>query len=149
MSCGATPFSGGTPMETYENIVQFNDHRCRDGTTSSSKDVLPWHITSNPIETTTKSIIHGLLQKSKRLRLGSRSGINEIKNHPFFETIRWNDMIDTRVNYSVPYVPEPFNVDDFKSQIKQLAEDVKLQHQGDGKSKHCYWKPEGFTKVMN
>lgn len=32
-------------------------------------------------------VLRGLLNKNSQLRLGSRNGLEEIKNHPFFQVI--------------------------------------------------------------
>ena len=146
MSCGGTPFEGGSPMETYENIVQFNDNGIGKG--EDDRDELPWSITTNSIDSTTKAFIHGLLQKSKRLRLGSRDGTASLRQHTYFNDVDWIGMVDERMNYEVPFVPESFdvNVVSAGNVIQKLSEDVKSSGVS---TRGCYWKPEGFTKVTN
>ena len=42
--------------------------------------------------------------KDPKKRLGS-SGVEEVKNHPFFGGINWNDVLQKR--YAPPFVPSP------------------------------------------
>ena len=47
-------------------------------------------------------ICNNLLQRKEELRLGSK-GIEKIKNHPWFNDINWNDLLNKKVN--PPFVP--------------------------------------------
>ena len=51
----------------------------------------------------TKNLLQGLLEQNPNMRLGSK-GIQEIKDHPFFESIDWKALSELRVG--VPYKPQ-------------------------------------------
>jgi hypothetical protein len=39
-----------------------------------------------------QNLINGLLQQDPTERIGCRAGIEEIKGHPFFHGIKWNEI---------------------------------------------------------
>lgn len=49
------------------------------------------------MEEVQQSFIEGLLTKDPKLRLGA-NGVQEIKNHPFFAGINWQDIIEKKVD---------------------------------------------------
>lgn len=58
-----------------------------------------------------KSIIEQLLDKNPKTRLGSRlKGVQEIKEHPFFSSINWDDLYNRRLN--PPWKPNLRGEDD-------------------------------------
>lgn len=73
MLYGRTPFRGKNRQKTFSNILQ------KDLTFPSSI----------PVSLTARQLIHGLLNRDPTERLGSKSGANEIKQHPFFREINW------------------------------------------------------------
>jgi serine/threonine protein kinase len=73
MLCGFTPFYDENPYEIYEKIV-------------AGKVRYPSQV--NP---TAKGLISNLLQVDLTKRYGNlRNGIDDIKNHPWFEGLDWN-----------------------------------------------------------
>uniref|UniRef100_A0A7N0ZTD3 non-specific serine/threonine protein kinase n=1 Tax=Kalanchoe fedtschenkoi TaxID=63787 RepID=A0A7N0ZTD3_KALFE len=73
MFYGYTPFRGKTRQRTFTNILQ--------------KDLkFPKNI---PVSIHAKALMHSLLQRDPKNRLGSVEGANEIKKHPFFRGINW------------------------------------------------------------
>ncbi|KAJ5071130.1 non-specific serine/threonine protein kinase [Anaeramoeba ignava] len=65
-----------------------------------------------------KSLLTGLLQKKPENRLGY-NGIDEIKNHPFFENINWNKVAKKETNPVL--VPGPKHIfSDHKNQLEEL-----------------------------
>jgi serine/threonine protein kinase len=44
-------------------------------------------------------LIKGLLEKNPDERLGNIGGIKEIRGHPFFSDINWDDVINKRYKY--------------------------------------------------
>ncbi|CAM8945235.1 unnamed protein product [Rhodiola kirilowii] len=73
MLYGRTPFRGKNRQKTFSNILY------KDLTFPSSI----------PVSLAAKQLIHALLNKNPASRLGSNSGANEIKKHPFFKEINW------------------------------------------------------------
>nr|AML76977.1 putative LOV domain-containing protein [Eschscholzia californica] len=73
MLYGRTPFRGKNRQKTFANILH------KDLTFPSSI----------PVSLAARQLIHGLLHRDPADRLGSKSGANEIKEHPFFRGINW------------------------------------------------------------
>nr|AML78093.1 putative LOV domain-containing protein [Ardisia humilis] len=106
MLYGRTPFRGKNRQKTFSNILH------KDLTFPSSI----------PVRLEARQLIHSLLNRDPDHRLGSNSGANEIKQHPFFRGINW------------PLIrclsPPPL--------------DVPLQLIGkDTKEKHLQWEDDG------
>nr|AML79616.1 putative LOV domain-containing protein [Stephanosphaera pluvialis] len=82
---GTTPFRGARRDETFENVVK-----------------APLRFPTKPtVSPECQSLITQLLVKEPAKRLGSKSGAEEIKAHPFFKGINWALM-----RHEVPpYVP--------------------------------------------
>lgn len=75
MTTGRLPFDGETQIEIYKNI---ND----------AKINFPKYVPK-----VTKNLIRKLLKKEKNERLGNlEGGVNDIKTHPFFEGLDWNNV---------------------------------------------------------
>ena len=51
-----------------------------------------------------KDIIQKLLEKNPKKRLGAQKGLEEIKNHPFFAKINFNDVEQKKLK--APFIPE-------------------------------------------
>nr|AML78083.1 putative LOV domain-containing protein [Dioscorea villosa] len=73
MLYGRTPFRGKNRQRTFGNILN------KDLTFPSSI----------PVSLAARQLIHSLLQRDPADRLGSSTGANEIKQHPFFREINW------------------------------------------------------------
>lgn len=73
MLYGRTPFRGKNRQKTFANILY------KDLTFPSSI----------PVSLEGRKLIHGLLQRDPANRLGSKTGANEIKRHPFFSRVNW------------------------------------------------------------
>lgn len=73
MLYGRTPFRGKNRQKTFANILH------KDLTFPSSI----------PVSLAGRQLIHALLNRDPGSRLGSNSGANEIKKHPFFHGIYW------------------------------------------------------------
>ena len=63
-------------------------------------------------------IIQKLLEKDPHKRLGSKNGIEEIKNHPFFKSINFDLIL--RKEVSAPFIPEMIK-EDFNSIVNDKA----------------------------
>ncbi|PRQ25266.1 putative protein kinase AGC-RSK-2 family [Rosa chinensis] len=70
---GRTPFRGKNRQRTFTNILH------KDLTFPSSI----------PVSLAARQLINALLQRDPATRLGSTTGANEIKQHPFFRGITW------------------------------------------------------------
>lgn len=57
-----------------------------------------------------KDLIHRLLQKSPKKRLGSRNDAVDIKSHRFFRDLNWKHLEDKL--YAAPYIPDLNSSDD-------------------------------------
>ncbi|KAK7386611.1 hypothetical protein VNO78_26945 [Psophocarpus tetragonolobus] len=73
MIYGRTPFRGKNRQRTFSNILH------KDLTFPSSI----------PASLAARQLINALLQRDPTSRLGSTTGANEIKQHPFFRGINW------------------------------------------------------------
>ncbi|XP_022985713.1 phototropin-2-like [Cucurbita maxima] len=73
MLYGRTPFRGKNRQKTFGNILH------KDLTFPSSIQV----------SLAARQLINALLQRDPTRRLGSSTGANEIKQHPFFQSINW------------------------------------------------------------
>ncbi|CAA6670213.1 unnamed protein product [Spirodela intermedia] len=73
MLYGRTPFRGKNRQKTFANILH------KDLTFPSSI----------PVSLAARQLINGLLQRDPAVRLGSNTGANEIRQHPFFREINW------------------------------------------------------------
>lgn len=73
MLYGRTPFRGKNRQKTFSNILH------KDLTFPSSI----------PASLAARQLINALLQRDPGSRLGSTTGANEIKQHPFFRGINW------------------------------------------------------------
>lgn len=73
MLYGRTPFRGKNRQKTFANILH------KDLTFPSSI----------PVSLAGRQLIHALLNRDPASRLGSNSGANEVKQHPFFHGINW------------------------------------------------------------
>ncbi|KAM5562858.1 hypothetical protein ABKV19_017843 [Rosa sericea] len=73
MLYGRTPFRGKNRQRTFNNILH------KDLTFPSSI----------PVSLAARQLINALLQRDPATRLGSTTGANEIKQHPFFRGITW------------------------------------------------------------
>ncbi|XP_022970922.1 phototropin-2-like [Cucurbita maxima] len=73
MLYGRTPFRGKNRQKTFDNILH------KDLTFPSSIQV----------SLAARQLINALLQRDPARRLGSSTGANEIKQHPFFQSINW------------------------------------------------------------
>lgn len=61
-----------------------------------------------------KDIITKFLCKDPALRLGSKSGLNEFKNHPFFKTINFETLMQKGIKAPfIPQVENKFDVGNF------------------------------------
>lgn len=94
MLVGDTPFYGDSLVETYSKIM---DHK---NSLSFPQDI--------EISKAAKNLIYGFLT-DRTQRLG-RSGIDEIKAHPFFKNDQWN--FDNLRETVPPVVPELSGDDD-------------------------------------
>ncbi|KAJ6403278.1 hypothetical protein OIU84_015235 [Salix udensis] len=73
MLYGRTPFRGKNRQKTFANILH------KDLTFPSSI----------PVSLAARQLINALLNRDPSIRLGSKTGANEIKQHPFFRGINW------------------------------------------------------------
>ena len=88
MLCGLPPFYVENLDKMYEMIK-----------TSSIK--FPKRIA---LSEDAKDVIRKLLEKNPKKRLGSQSGIEEIKNHPFFASIDFDMVLKKKIK--APFIPE-------------------------------------------
>ncbi|KAG9508754.1 Microtubule-associated serine/threonine-protein kinase 3 [Fragariocoptes setiger] len=75
---GCVPFISDTPEELFEHVIH---------------DDIEWPADDDwPLPYEAKDLITQLLQKDPKERLGT-NGAQEIKNHPFFSEISWDDLL--------------------------------------------------------
>ena len=141
-------------METYEQIVQYEDERSRRRRrrkevaedAASTEEALPWDIAPCEVHADMRSVCNGLLMKSKRLRLGARSlTADSLRQHRFFQDIDW-EQVSQQTCAEVPHVPDLFDIDVFAEEIVPLGERTAQQSQESEKDM-SRWEPEGFTRL--
>ena len=80
MICGVDPFADDTPMKIYENILE--------GRIKFTSD----------FDDTSKSLIKHLLDKDVSRRYGNlKNGVDDIKNHPFFQSLNWDKLLKQEI----------------------------------------------------
>lgn len=89
MVYGKTPFKGSTRKETFYNVL------CKE-----PQLLGPW----SPL----KDLIQRLLVKEQSERLGFHNDSHEIKNHEFFNGVKWDEL---EFVSRPPFVPPPFSFD--------------------------------------
>ena len=67
--------------------------------------VASWHVEVAELPMVLQDLISQLLTRNAAERLGSKAGAEEIKNHPFFENIKWALIRHT----TPPFVPKRTN----------------------------------------
>ncbi|KAM5158388.1 serine/threonine-protein kinase Sgk3 isoform 1-T2 [Mantella aurantiaca] len=78
------------------------------------ENILHKPLTTRPdISLTASSILEELLEKDPKQRLGSNNDFDEIKYHPFFTCIDWNDLGDKKI--PPPYDPHVDGPDDISN----------------------------------
>ncbi|CAN1289327.1 PHOT2 [Linum perenne] len=113
MLYGRTPFRGKNRQKTFANILH------KDLTFPSSI----------PVSLAARQLINRLLNRDPAIRLGSTTGANEIKQHPFFRGINW-PLIRCM---SPPKLEEPFDLigKDPTSKDVSWEDDGVLTHAAD------------------
>ena len=76
----------------------------------------------NNLSEDAKDIIIKLLEKNPKKRLGFIKGIDEIKNHPFFKKIDFDDIEKRKIK--APFIPEDQNNIDINFNEELFNEDL-------------------------
>lgn len=98
---GIPPFHAGEAEQVFENIL-------------ARKIQWPDEADCEPVSDEAKDLINKLLCTDPPLRLGSNredkfaSGGEEIRNHPWFEGIKWDNLLEDEAQF----VPQPENPED-------------------------------------
>ena len=114
--CGRTPFYSRNREEVYNKI-------------ESGPLRFPRNLSSEVI-----SLIRGLLDRNPNTRLGlGPDGINEIKMHPFFQDMRWDELFnreDHRDNIVVEKNPVPISADNERTSKSNTATSASTGKKG-------------------
>ncbi|ADM11810.1 cAMP-dependent Ser/Thr protein kinase subunit alpha [Encephalitozoon intestinalis ATCC 50506] len=100
MLCGDPPFYDASADTIYHKILE-------------CQIVFPHYV--SPVA---RSLISGLLDKSRTTRLGAK-GIFEIMNHPFFKGLDWGEIEDRTV--TPPFIPSPSSVLGFSGSSSEYS----------------------------
>ncbi|POI23962.1 hypothetical protein CIB84_012291 [Bambusicola thoracicus] len=77
-------------------------------------------------------ILHGLLHKDQKRRLGAKTDFLEIKNHVFFSPINWDDLYHKRITPPFnPNVAGPADLRHFDPEFTQEAISASITHTPD------------------
>lgn len=106
---GKTPFKGSNRKETFYSIL------CKPATF--------------PVPSPLTDLISKLLAKEPENRLGTKGGADEVKKHPFFAGLNWDEL---EYMSRTPIVPEPFS-------WEQLEEDMRAKAKATGKEAQTKW----------
>ena len=82
MMCGETPFKGRTTIETYQNIKNQELKFVKDNLDPMAMD-----------------LVKNLLVKEPSQRLGAKY-IEDLKNHPYFDGIDWDNLRNSPAPYN-------------------------------------------------
>ncbi|KAI7908121.1 kinase-like domain-containing protein [Cokeromyces recurvatus] len=118
MLYGTTPFKGNGRNDTFSKILHTEVHFPHQpapycGTISSS----------------TKNLIRKLLQKDEQIRLGSRAGAADIKQHSFFKAINFA-LLRNMTPPIIPAVQKPNGIDAIN--FRKIQESISLDLEADG-----------------
>lgn len=114
---GIPPFYAETKEELFHNI----EH---------GKLKIP-----NSLSQSAKDLLIGLLQRNPHKRLGYSNGAEEIKDHPWFFDIKWEEVLQRRLRPPMPTIK--------KVQLFQIHPQPTFLHRGDGE----YNSVNGWTFI--
>lgn len=103
MAAGRPPFYSKDRMKMFNQIMEvsivfnFPQKKPKMRTTFSNE---------------LSSLLSSLLQKDKKVRLGSQNDANDIKKHPFFKDVDWQKM--QKLEVQPPYAPPVADTDNFE-----------------------------------
>ncbi|BFU24177.1 protein kinase putative [Entamoeba histolytica] len=110
MLVGVPPFNDKTPEAIFKRI-RMNDYHWPTET-SDDEDI---------ISDNAYSIVNALLLPEEKKRLGAK-GSEEVKNHPFFERIRWNTLLsESREDIFVPRLDSACDTGYFSRETKEFS----------------------------
>jgi hypothetical protein len=125
MLFGTTPFFEGTQEQIIEKIINFKKNL-----------VVPNRVRDKMISKEAQKLIYDFLEyKDKRLGI---NGIDEIKSHPFFRNLDWDNLRNTKP----PFIPKPLRIKelDLELNLKNnrlgLYTSKEMQNRGYNKLKH-------------
>ncbi|TPX35989.1 hypothetical protein SmJEL517_g01853 [Synchytrium microbalum] len=87
---GFPPFHAETPSKVFENILSRN---------------IDWHEDEIDISPEARDLMEKLLCTDFNQRFGTRGGAREVKNHPFFSDIHWDELASVEPSF-VPKVKD-------------------------------------------
>lgn len=103
---GKTPFRGNNRKKVMEAILK-------------KKLNLPYYLSP-----TTKDLLNKLLKKNPHVRLGSKKGGEEVKNHLFFRNVNWTKVYNKEtIPPIVPVVSGPDDICNFGTQFTTMSTD--------------------------
>ncbi|KAL2623032.1 hypothetical protein R1flu_003237 [Riccia fluitans] len=118
---GKTPFKGVNRKETFYNVL------CKRADFPGPQS----HLTD---------LLDKLLQKEPDKRLGTNGGAEEIKRHPFFHGVDWENL---QFLSRTPVVPAPFNLEEVEMERRK-----KLEAAGRGDQKeHWSFTEQEYLKA--
>jgi len=114
MAAGYPPFFADQPIQIYEKIV-------------SGRVRFPSHFSSD-----LKDLLRNLLQVDLTKRYGNlRNGVNDIKNHKWFQTTEWIAVYQRKIE--APFIPkvkapgDTSNFDDYEEEALRISSTEKCQ----------------------
>lgn len=109
---GNLPFNSDTPEEIFHKILNMTINMPEVG------------VEEGQVHPDARDFLEKLLKRDPTKRLGSKKGIREIKEHPFFTGINWK----TLIKEIAPWVPPPLKDLDMSNFPKaQTKEDPGLK----------------------
>ncbi|KAF2361885.1 Microtubule-associated serine/threonine-protein kinase domain [Trinorchestia longiramus] len=106
---GCVPFFGETPEELFAHTVN---------------DDIEWPDDNDwPVDETAKDVITALLTHSPLDRLGTMGGASEVKEHPFFHPIDWNQILRQKAEF-VPHLMDDEDTSYFDTRLDRYNHDA-------------------------
>ena len=85
MIVGLPPFYSKSRVELFDKIKFINPN-------------IPTYVSPK-----LRNLLEGLFQKKPEVRLGTKNGAAEIKQHPWFDTMNWTALLDRKLK--APFIP--------------------------------------------
>ena len=82
-----------------------------------------------------------LLQKDPKKRIGIGNDKTDLKNHPFFADINWDDIANKKI-------PPPLELDDIREEY-DMNEKVDFNDKGYNNENQVIKRVQGFTFIRN
>ncbi|TPX47944.1 hypothetical protein SeLEV6574_g02339 [Synchytrium endobioticum] len=120
---GIPPFHAETPPQVFENILNRN---------------IDWQEDEVDISPEARDLMEGLMCSDFKERLGSKGGAAEVKAHPFFADIKWDELASVEPGF-IPKVKDKEDTEYFDNRgaRKSFLDDEEIDAPPSPRDKHA------------